>query len=1034
MNKNTFKSAYSKLALSEESRNSIRARLMEQMSLESGAERSDEDDGSHRAQEIKLTPKKRSPLKTALIAGSAAAAVAVCAVGAGFWLNSKPMTQQNETPTAEVQSSEEATEEVTKPETDEAYIEDEYYSKRCANGILHFQEFTETTEEYSRPMNPVEETFRQYLTEKYPFIRSRRLGMDNEYSERIEDDRAAIELLEGAEAAQAHVDEMVAYLPLGDELWLSEGRTSDTGIAMVYRSENDTKQVNFSVSDRPDEFYPITLPEGGYLTPVGEYRSSFTMGTVTQFIDPEMFQLAAGSVTVGNDEYFTAVFAYNVTDFGMKYFRIDGKNITQEQFVNCIGTVSYAMVKDHVGYYKDDGLNNYNIEEGETENTIAPDPEDVNTEWGILKMNALANKYPAWNGNYAFNVQYNSEKDLPDEYRYNISDIAEYSGIDIQAALPDRFSTQRISYQAKYDEIPSVWNGGKGYGVNGEMLPGDDPQEFEDSRAYIEGVYDDGEGETVYDSARYITDKIPYFNDKTRIGAMYYLTCTSDDENEKLEILCFDDWDIAHWYIAGLFARLPATKTYGFAGVNDRYLYFAGDVLCGNENYIAGFTTDDGRYVVLQTCNTGLQTFAETLAKLFTNDPSPAKLCEAEYPPRAFALGLPDLIYETATGQYEAGDVELHDYTPSSDTVYFTTAHEALAAAEKLGGKGASVLAEEWTLIPEKSGVTRYENGEPAELAIYFTNGDKELLVGMSTMCYMDTDTELRMPLPDGRKMDKVPGYYVYECTMFRKEALDNMLYMDPEMAYKAGICGRMVNETEYFHAETDGTPGIAYMIDSKGLSAEEAIDALAVMAYQQENPEFIGKYDGSNQPFHGSFGYALWHKFDCGVVNVNELSFYGKPQFDSDSGEQETTAAEAQRFLEENSITVELPFQPETVTRRSCATNEGYTSEAVTYRSGDKSVRLNVIENGASMYAYGEQYGVGRLEPDVCIMSSYQRDITLCHPVVSAGTLAYGKEICFGIFSDSATGTFYTVTTENVSLEEFSDVLGQVYLLDRTE
>ena len=64
---------------------------------------------------------------------------------------------------------------------------------------------------------------------------------------------------------------------------------------MVYRSEDDTKQVNFSVSDRPDEFYPITLPEGGYLTPVGEYRSSFTMGTVTQFIDPEMFQLAASS-------------------------------------------------------------------------------------------------------------------------------------------------------------------------------------------------------------------------------------------------------------------------------------------------------------------------------------------------------------------------------------------------------------------------------------------------------------------------------------------------------------------------------------------------------------------------------------------------------------------------------------------------------------------------------------------------------------------------------------------------------------------
>ena len=629
-------------------------------------------------------------------------------------------------------------------------------------------------------------------------------------------------------------------------------------------------------------------------------------------------------------------------------------------------------------------------------------------------------------------MQYNSEKDLPDEYRYNISDIAEYSGIDIQAALPERFSTQRISYQAKYDEIPSVGSGGKGYGVNGEMLPGDDPQEFEDSRAYIEGVYDGGEGETVYDSARYITDKIPYFNDKTRIGAMYYLTCTSDDENEKLEILCFDDWDIAHWYIAGLFARLPAEKTYGFAGVKDRYLYFAGDVLCGNENYIAGFTIDEGRYVVLQTRNTGLQTFAETLAKLFTNSPSPAKLCEVEYPPLEYTLGLPELIYNTATGSYQAGSAELHNYTPSPDTVYFATAEEALAAAEKLGGKGAAILAEEWTVVPEKSGVTRYENGEPAELAIYFTDGEKELLAGMSTVCYTDTYTELRMPLPDGRKMDKVPGYYDYECTMFRKEALDNMLYMDPEMAYKAGICGRMVNETEYFHAETDGAAGIAYMIDSKGLSADEAIDALAVMAYQQENPRFIGSLNGTGKQHEKAFKYAEWNKFDCEIVNVNELSVYDAPSFEIESGEWEVTAAKAELFLKEKRISVDLPFQPEKITRMKNGMLDGYINDSVTYHSGEKLVRVCVITEGASMYGYGEEYGVGRLEPDTCIMDSFQRDITICHPVVSSGVLPDGRKICFGIFGDSATGLLYTLTTENLSLEEFSDMLGQIYLLDR--
>ncbi|MGN1338763.1 MAG: hypothetical protein ACI4WS_00570 [Oscillospiraceae bacterium] len=634
MNRTTFKSAYSKLALSEESKSVMKVRLMEQMAAGACGDPSEGDAASHRAQEVKLPPKKHSPLKTAIAVGSAAAAVALCAVGAGFLLNNTPMTPPDEVTPAQVQSAEESTEAVTddaytQPETDEGYIEDEFYSLRCANGILHFQEFAATTAEHTQPVNPSEETFRQYLTEKYPFISSLRLGMDNEYLEQIEHSRAALLQLEDAETAQARVDEMVAWLPLGDELWLSEGRTSDTGIAMVYRSEDDTKQVNFSVSDSADEFYPIIMTDDSYLMPVGEFRSSFTMNTVTQFIDADMFRMAAGSVTVGDDQYFAAVYAYEVRDYGMKYFRIDGRNITLEQFLGCIGRVSNARIYDHAGFYVDDGVNMDTFTmygEIADDNCTVPSPSAVMTDWGELNMNVVTHTEVGWDGGFTRNIYNNGSYELPEEYSYTFRDIADFAGLDVisEQIIPEDYTDVSVCYKASYAELPDEQIAGAGFGANREILPGDDPEEFEESRSYIKGIYPFSDGDDDYSASHFITDKIDYFKEKTRTMAIYSVRAYNDSKSRRICIDVFDNWEIHEHMKVGLFARLPAAKTTEFAGKRGE-LYVCGGPLSGYETYIGCFKADNGRYVVVQTTGADLNDFAELLAKLYTNSPDPAR-------------------------------------------------------------------------------------------------------------------------------------------------------------------------------------------------------------------------------------------------------------------------------------------------------------------------------------------------------------------------------------------------------------------------
>lgn len=83
MNRKDFKSAYDKITLSDECRAEMKNKLMAAMEQKNSSGEFEDDGLLHSTQEIKLAPRKRSAGKTAAIAGSAAAVIAVFAVGGG---------------------------------------------------------------------------------------------------------------------------------------------------------------------------------------------------------------------------------------------------------------------------------------------------------------------------------------------------------------------------------------------------------------------------------------------------------------------------------------------------------------------------------------------------------------------------------------------------------------------------------------------------------------------------------------------------------------------------------------------------------------------------------------------------------------------------------------------------------------------------------------------------------------------------------------------------------------------------------------
>ena len=598
MNRDDFRSAYGKIALSDECKAQMKAELLRRMSGTPGKapEAAPADELIQTTQEIKLTPKKNSPAKTAVIAGSAAAAVAVIAVGAGWLINRNDLTQ----PDPVTSATEEATSETD--DFDDAFTEDGYYMRRTEGGVLHFQELTATSAEHTQPSRKYDKLF----DGAYEF-RSRYSG----YVQRIGSD----ELYE--------MENQGGSLPLGGDIQLYEATYSDTGMTLVYRSADGTKQANLSVSTDRQEFTPITLPDGSYLTPAAEWRSIFSLDS-KNIIDPAIYRMGAGSYTAEDGtEYYSAVYGlptyiYDSTDIAY-WARLDAKGITLDEFAACLDMASpFNVLSDHWGVYSADGsyADMSEIYPGDN-NVVIPDGEYADTAYGPLYLNTLTYRTNGWDGGFRWNVENTGELGST---AYSMEDMADFTGLDVlkDLTIPIDYTSAEISYAAEYEGISADDE----MGIRGGMLPGDDPEEYAEAQNYVDGVeyYDNATaeaGRADYSYACYTTDKLDYFSGKTRTGARYSVTFTGEDEFVRLT--AFDSFKLFDEYMT-LFGRYPAKYSPDFVnGAEGCGRLYAGSGYTDSGRFWDGFFKVNGKYVYVECRNTGLKKFSGLMAELYSN-------------------------------------------------------------------------------------------------------------------------------------------------------------------------------------------------------------------------------------------------------------------------------------------------------------------------------------------------------------------------------------------------------------------------------
>lgn len=386
MNRKDFKSAYDKITLSDECRAEMKNKLMAAMEQKNSSGEFEDDGLLHSTQEIKLAPRKRSAGKTAAIAGSAAAVIAVFAVGAGVMLSRngmpqpQPVTSNGTHETSDMPQTAESVE----PETAEA--QDDGNSIKTACGTMRFQELSETSAEHSEPGQQFADSAAAVTEMRTRWFKRTfsSLGWDQIYAQ-----NHGLEMYDDTDGG----DDITDTRPLGEEVPYSDGCYSDTGMTLIYRSKDGTKQANLSISTVENEFIPITLPDGNYLTAPGEPESLFSRESYANFIDPAYdLEMCVGTYTDGTDTYYTAYY-YIDSASPEAYVRIDAKNITRDQFIGCIAKNTYQYrIQDHMGLYDADGTaiyTGYTKTDDKGFEVILPGPKKQETEWGTLNLNQL---------------------------------------------------------------------------------------------------------------------------------------------------------------------------------------------------------------------------------------------------------------------------------------------------------------------------------------------------------------------------------------------------------------------------------------------------------------------------------------------------------------------------------------------------------------------------------------------------------------------------------------------------------------------
>lgn len=221
MNRKDFKSAYDKITLSDECRAEMKNKLMAAMEQKNSSGEFEDDGLLHSTQEIKLAPRKRSAGKTAAIAGSAAAVIAVFAVGAGVMLSRngipkpQPVTSNGTHETSDMQQTAESVE----PETFEE--QDDGNSIKTACGTMRFQELSETSAEHSEPGQQFADSAAAVTEMRTRWFKRTfsSLGWDQIYAQ-----NHGLEMYDDTDGG----DDITDTRPLGEEVPYSDGYYSDT--------------------------------------------------------------------------------------------------------------------------------------------------------------------------------------------------------------------------------------------------------------------------------------------------------------------------------------------------------------------------------------------------------------------------------------------------------------------------------------------------------------------------------------------------------------------------------------------------------------------------------------------------------------------------------------------------------------------------------------------------------------------------------------------------------------------------------------
>lgn len=1045
MNRKDFKSAYNKITLSDECRADMKKKLLAAMDEmeQKGTSADFTDDGLlHTTQEIKIAPRKRSAGKTAAIVGSAAAIIAVFAVGAGVMLSRNSMTQPPVNSTSTQESGEQSGEFAQtqeSPETIEtAEAQDDGNSIKTACGIMRFQELSETNAEHSEPGQQFADSAAA-VTEMRKRWQSTRefssLGWDQIYEQ-----NHGIEKYEYSDGG----DDITDTRPLGNELPYSDGYYSDTGMTLIYRSEDGTKQANLSISTVENEFIPITLPDGGYLKAVGDPESLFSRESYANFIDPEYdLEMYVGTYTNGADTYFTAYYYIDSTN-PEAYVRIDAKNITRDQFIDCIAKNTYQYrIQDHMGLYNAIITGSYGFVSDSMDDRgfeiILPDPKKQETEWGTLNLNQLTFYYLSGDASlynpYSWNVEYNQPVDGGDVPYYTLDEIPELTGVDMmnKLTLPDEFAagsdnTTKLVYRAAYEGIyregSADW--AKDIGVNTEMLPGDDPEEFAEAQKYVgTSLNIDENGVETEDPDHYLTDKVDYFKNKKRTS--FYADLIFKCGERKISVKVLDDWRM--YGSLATFGRYPVKGSPGFiSGAEGNGEVYAGwGQMNGDDVYLGGFKNADGRYVVLEARNVGCRDFTRLLAQLYTGEVDLPAGAMVRYPDYMYSFDYGTTI-DSPIGHIWFNQAVLMDYTPG-DYKYFTYADDAEAAEQSVLGRDFIKLMKKrgWVLQPSMSAILQTnDDGTPAGVSLYFDKGGKVARVNFGQY---DRYSDLRIALSDNNKVLRVGGDS-YESSITDADIFLEKHYFDDTREWQAGVCGMVVCGVPLyrFEVQSDIKP-VTWSIDTYSADESDLMDIVAMALYGAADRNDLTTIGSKAGESIGSNGYEFGSELDTeyGYLSVNQLVQYPGAEFTTDD-EQEISGEEVAEFIAANTAggRVDVPFEADSVTKRTVTADGGYVSESVKWSQGDtKSLRIRKITNGDALTAYGEEFGPENILPYRTTISNGTKKVRI---VIAGAKVPTGAYWLYAI-SDDGSGKYTTVMSEGLSVEEFVKVLADVYL-----